>query len=283
MAYSIGIDIGGTNTRIAIVGEDNKIIHKEQIKTKDNVSFPNVISEKIISMLLEHKIPKNSIHAIGAGIPSITENGIVYDTTNIKSWKSLDLKGMLEKNTGITTYVENDAKCFALGELICGKLKGAKNAVAIILGTGVGSGIIINGDLYAGMMSSAGEIGKNALFDKTVEDYCSGTFFKTYGHSGEELFNLARKKSKTAKKVFEKYGSNLGLALVDVINILSPERVVLGGSIAKCYPYFGKSMKSVVQKKMHFKRLFKNISFVVTNNMDSAIIGAAALSKIRSV
>lgn len=241
------------------------------------------MASEVRRILEKNGISLSKIKSIGIGVPSITDNGVVYDATNIRSWKKVDLKAIMEESTGIVTYVENDAKCFALGELIDGKLKGSKNAVAVILGTGVGSGVIINGNLYAGMMSSAGEIGKNSLKDKTVEDYCSGRFFKEYGYSGEDVYSLAKKKSKSAQIIFDRYGANLGLALVGVINVLSPEVVLLGGSIAKSYPYFGKSMKKTIQDKMHFKRLFKKIRFMTTDNMDSALIGASALSKIRSV
>ena len=283
MAYSIALDIGGTNTRIAILDENHLIKIRESIKTKNSVDFSGVIGHEINNILEKNKISKSNIVAIGAGIPSITENGIIYDTTNIRSWKEVRLKEELERITGIATFVENDAKCFALGELITGKLKGSKNAVAIILGTGVGSGIIINGDIYAGMMSSAGEIGKNILFDGTVEDYCSGKFFKKKGYTGEEIFDEAEQKNKIALKILSEYGTNLGLALVDVINIISPERIVFGGSIARCYPYFSKSMNLTIKRKMHFKRLFEKIEFLTTDSMDSALIGAASVPKIRSV
>ena len=144
----IGIDLGATNVRVARIFEHKieKIV-SDPISNTDNAES---LIEQIKSMI--SSVINDDIYAIGIGVPSVVdvEKGIVYDVQNIPSWKEVPLKDILEKEFNKPTFINNDANCFALGEKYFGVGKGSKSMVGLILGTGFGSGLILNNILYSG-------------------------------------------------------------------------------------------------------------------------------------
>ncbi|MBN2881140.1 ROK family protein [Candidatus Woesearchaeota archaeon] len=275
MEYYIGIDLGGSKTRVGLVSEKGKIVSKSQFETEDTPDFIDRINVAIKQLMLD-----TDVKSIGIGFPAINKNGTVFDATNLKTWKNVNLKKRLEQANKVPVFVDNDANCFAYGEKIVGSLKPYDNCVAVILGTGVGMGIIINGEIHKGILCGAGEIGKNELHDGTVEDYCSGKFFeKEFNIKGEDIFTAAKRNNQKASKIFYEYGKNLGYALVPIINTIAPEAIVLGGSIAKGFPFFQKSMEQILRINVHYKRIYELVKIFPTKSMDSAIIGAALLGR----
>jgi len=276
----VGIDIGGTNTRIALVSRFKKIIKKIEFPTKDSLEFLDELIGKTKTLIDTHWLTKkNGVESIGIGFPSIFDSkGNVYETPNIKTWENVSLKKSFEKKLKVKTYVDNDANCFSWGEKLKGKLKPFSNGVAVILGTGVGCGIIINNKLYSGLMGGAGEIGKIDLFDSKIEDYCSGRFFeKEYNKKGEDIFKEAKKNKTYAKKIFFDLGKYVGYSLLPIIHILSPQAIVLGGSIGQDFRFYEKSLLKILDLNVHFKKIRENINILSTENMDSSLIGAAFL------
>ncbi|MDR3059884.1 MAG: ROK family protein, partial [Prevotella sp.] len=153
----IGIDLGGTNVRMGVVNNGTII---KKIAERCKVDQPaEVVTNQLKEML--HQIMTPEVKSIGIGVPSVVdaEKGIVYNVMNIPSWKEVHLKDILEKEFNIPVFVNNDCNCFALGEYHFGEGAGQKDLVAVALGTGVGSGIIIDGKLYNGGNTGAGEIG----------------------------------------------------------------------------------------------------------------------------
>ncbi|HET8855240.1 MAG TPA: ROK family protein, partial [Salinimicrobium sp.] len=188
----IGIDVGATKIHVGVV-QNGKIIEEKKFPTSAQAPEQQVMQE-----LMEGIAPfiGPDVLGIGIGVPGLIdpELGIVYDLVNIPSWKRVPLKTSLEERFKIPVAVTNDANTFALGEKIYGKAQKYKNMVGITLGTGLGAGIIINNDLYAGAYSCAGELGGISYLDETIEDYCSGKFFKNkFGMEGKELLSLAEK------------------------------------------------------------------------------------------
>ena len=182
----LGIDIGGTNIRVGLV-EDNVVVRIESLKIKKDGSETEIIDDLnlLIGQFLNEKID-----GIGIGVPSLVdpEKGIVYDATNIPAWKKVHLKEQIEAKNGIPVYVNNDANCFVMGEKYFGRVKAYSNIVGLIIGTGLGSGLVLNNHLYLGENCGAGEFGMIPFRNHNFEYYCSGQFFHNeYGVSGEEI------------------------------------------------------------------------------------------------
>lgn len=271
----IGIDIGGTNIRVGLA--ENDCIEKiEAVKIKKGCSKDEVIND--IFALIE-KLDLTNVSGIGVGVPSVIniEKGIVYDVQNIPSWKEVHLKEILEKRFGLPVRINNDANCFAVGEKYFGKAKEFSNVIGLIIGTGLGAGVIINGKLYTGRNSGAGEFGMIPFKDKYVEYYCSGQFFhNVYGLTGEELLHMAEQGNQQALAIFNEYGNNLGEAIKIIMYSLDPQIIVLGGSVSKSFNYFQQKMWDSINN-FKYSISLKKIMVEVSEKENVAILGAAAL------
>ena len=271
----IGIDIGATKIHIGLV-EDSKVIKEIKFPTLANASRDEIITNLI------HKIEElddPQVVGIGIGVPGLVdeENGIIYDLTNIPSWKEVHLKNYLESHFNKPVRITNDANVFAMGEKIFGKGGPFKNMVGVTLGSGFGTGIIIDHKLYSGTLSSAGELGNIPYLDKTIEDYCSGKFFRgNYGLNGNEVFQLAKEGDEGARDMFEEFGIHLGNALKIILNVLSPEAIFLGGSVSRSYQFFSESLEKTLDS-YPFKKVRKQLIIQPSETSDISILGAAAL------
>ncbi|TMI86290.1 MAG: ROK family protein, partial [Bacteroidetes bacterium] len=163
----LGIDLGGTNIRGGLVSENSLSSILSQRVTSDG-SVEQVLQELFA---VTDKLFDNSVKAIGIGVPGLvdTEKGIVYDVVNIPSWKEVPLRGLIQDRYSVPVLINNDANCFALGEFYFGKGKGTDSMVGLTIGTGLGSGIILNKKLYEGKHGGAGEFGMIDYLDKYVE------------------------------------------------------------------------------------------------------------------
>jgi len=272
---AIGVDLGGTNVRCGLV-EDEKIINLLAKSINSSGTEIEVLND--IFLLLDDLVT-DDIEGIGIGVPSVVdvENGIVYDVYNIPSWKSVPIKNILEKRYNKPVYVNNDANCFALGEKYFGKAKKYNNIVGLIIGTGLGAGIIINGKLYNGTNCGAGEFGMIPFKDDILEHYCSGYFFKKkYNITGEELYNLAVSKDEFALNVFREYGKNLGEAIKIILYAIDPEIIVMGGSVSKSFKYFKDALFETISDFGYPKSLEK-LKIEVSDVENVAILGAVGL------
>src|ERR1700744_4640661 len=222
----IGIDLGATNVRGAIVNDESiSEIISRRINTKG--SEEQVLED--VYYIIDKLIDKD-VKAIGIGLPSVVdvEQGIVYDVQHIPSWKEVHLKQILENRYQITVFVNNDANCFALGEHYFGKGKGKKDMVGLTIGTGLGAGIIINNQLYAGPNCGAGEFGCVDYLDNNYEYYCSGSFFNNvYGLNGEDVFKNAQKGGEQALKLYAEMGTHLGNAIKVIMYTYDPALIIL--------------------------------------------------------
>jgi glucokinase len=271
----LGIDIGGTNLRVGLV-DDNNLVRVEAINVNKNGNEKEIVNDLI---LLIKKFPDEKIDGIGIGVPSVvdSEKGIAYDVTNIPSWKEVHLKEILEAEFNIPVYVNNDANCFVVGEKYFGEIKDFKNIVGLIIGTGLGSGLILNNNLYTGKNYGAGEFGMILYKDQNYEYYCSGHFFKNEYHlSGEEVFHQAQLNEKKALNIFTQYGNHLGEAIKMILFAIDPEVIVLGGSVSKSFKFFKDSMWESVNK-FSYNHSLKSLKILVSKINHSAILGAAAL------
>ena len=271
----IGIDLGATNIRGAVVSGDalSEIITR-RIHTKGTKEQVLGDVYSLIDALID-----NEVKAIGIGVPSVVDvkRGIIYDVIHIPSWKEVHLKELLEDRYHIPVFVNNDANCFALGEHYFGKGKGVADMIGVTIGTGLGSGIIINHHLYAGKNCGAGEFGMVDYLDNNVEYYCSGSFFNNvYGLNGEDVFKKAKNGDAQALKLYGELGTHLGNAIKIMMYTYDTGLIVLGGSVQLAFEFFEQAMWERI-KTFGFPKSIEGLEIKTSALENSGILGAAAL------
>jgi glucokinase len=276
----IGVDLGGTSIRAGKVVNE-KIVHLARLATPSLGSVEDVMDQ--IYTVIDDCFDASTL-SIGVGVPSVVdvEMGIVYDVTNIPSWKVVPLKELLENRYKVPVYINNDANCFAVGEKYFGKAKNYKNIVGVTLGTGLGCGLIFNGKLYEGSNCGAGEFGNIPYLLHNVEYYASGQFFSDEKNvNAIDLYHQAQKGDPTALALFSEYGHHLGETIKSILYAYDPEVIVLGGSASQSFAFFKEAMYQALQD-FAFRNVLSNLKIEVSDLENSAIFGAAALTMIKN-
>lgn len=271
----IGVDIGGTKIHIGVV-EAGKITNELTIPTSVEESKDQILNE-LIAGIKELMDPE--IAGIGVGVAGLIdeENGIVFGVQNIPSFQEVHLKQSLENYFNKPVFLTNDANSFVLGEKLYGRGRDFSNIVGLTLGTGLGGGIILNNQLYSGLHASAGEFGGIPYLDKTIEDYCSGKFFRhQFGLSGHAVHDMAEQGDEQALAIMQQLGHHIGHAIKIILFALSPEAIFLGGSVSNCFPYFEAGMRASLQQ-FPFQKVREQVVIERSIMTNSAILGAAAL------
>lgn len=271
----LGIDLGGTNVRAALL-EGDALSEIHSLPVNKTNGREGVLEQ--IGTLVE-QFEKGKIEGIGVGVPSYVDidQGIVYDTVNLPGWDEVPLKAIIENKFHVPVSVNNDANCFALGEKYYGKGKPYTSLVGITLGTGVGAGIIINGKLYTGQNCGAGEIGALPYRNRDYEFYAGGSFFTEFHQTtAREAFKKAEQGDTKALEIFSAYGHHLGELIKLVLLAYDPEAIILGGSIANAWKYFNESM-TISLHQFLFKQHIKNLKIEVSSLDNAGIYGAAHL------
>jgi glucokinase len=271
----IGLDLGASNIRGGLIhGDRISQIHSRRIQSEGTVE--DVMNDicAIIDLLIVEEVV-----AIRIGVPSVVdvEQGIVYDVQYIPSWKEVHLKSILEKRYHIPVFVNNDANCFVLGEYYFGKGAGAENLVGLAIGTGLGTGIIINHQLYAGDNCGAGEFGMVDYLDHCYEYYCSGQYFQNvYQVDGQVVFEKAKAGDPESQQWYAEMGTHLGNAIKMIMYTLDIPLMIFGGSVRNAYPFFNKTMWARINSFAYRKSLEK-FRIELSELENSGILGAAGL------
>lgn len=271
----IGVDLGGTKVR-AGVAKDGKIRDEREQLFNSKGS-----QEETLEQLIELIRPLISPHVqgIGLGVPSVIDidRGIVYNVANIPSWERVPLKDILEDAFGLPVSVNNDVNCFILGEHRFGQVKGLNTVVGITSGTGLGAGIIINNQIFYGSNCGAGEIGLLSYRDYNIEYYASGNFFETqYQVTALSAHELALQGNPDALVWWKEFGVHMGHAIKTVVYSYDPEAIVIGGSLAKAFPFFAGSMHhSLID--FTFPESIKRLKIMQSVNENITLLGAAGL------
>lgn len=311
--YAIGIDVGGTNTKFGVVNKNGEILIQDRIKTneKENVEgFIEVLAEKLQPMIDQYGGPEAFV-GIGMGAPNANYyQGTIEYAANLK-WKGIiPMADIMEEKFKIQTKLTNDANAAAVGEMQYGIAKGMKNFITITLGTGVGSGVIIDGKIVLGYNGFAGELGHvivrngGRLHQGTglcgsLESYASATgvrdtaieflqanpdinsLLSSYTIdelTSETVFKCAKQGDVLANEVFEFTGQILGEALATFVHFSAPEAIVLFGGLTKAGDLIMKPTRQAMEDNL--LQVFKNqvkILFSTLNEADAAILGASAL------
>lgn len=276
----IGIDLGATNLRVGLV-ENGEITSIEKSQLPADKSVMSIIN-KMCDMI--HDVDDEA-SKIGIGVPSVvdSEEGIVYDVQNIPGWEKVHLKDLLEEKTGKEVHLNNDANCFALGELFFGEGQGKKNLVGLVIGTGFAGGIILDGKIYEGRNCGAGEFGMIPYKQSILEHYCSGQFFsKLVGVNGEEIYEKALNDHPASKKLFQEFGTHVAQAIKIVLYTYDPESIVLGGSISATFDQFKEGFEREL-KSFGFPNSLNHVEIAVSKTKEIAVLGAAALTENKSI
>ncbi len=271
MGKRIGIDVGGTNVKIALVDKSGKIIYSNSVPTYAKMGYEytvNNIKQAIKDLMKETNTTAKDIDGIGFDFPGQVDykTGVVKLAPNIPGWVNVPIAQMIEEEFHIPTRIDNDVRCAALGEMKFGAGQGCENFVCITVGTGIGSGLVINGQLVRGASNAAGEIGHIKLQMKDglicgcgdtgcLEAYASGPsivamaqdyikggkstkFREMAAAEGGEITpymvaKAAEAGDPVAKRIFAIVGEYIGIGLTSVINLLNPEKVIIGGGVAE--------------------------------------------------
>lgn len=311
--YVVGIDIGGTNTVFGIVDARGHVVAADSVKTKKHVDFDDYIEElhEGLSRLIKTNDAEDQIQGIGIGAPNANYyTGEIINPPNLPWGPIIPLAEKVSKAFGgIPVAITNDANAAALGEMTYGAARGMKDFIMITLGTGVGSGIVINGQLVYGSDGFAGELGHVIMKRNNgrvcgcgrtgcLEAYCSATgvartareFLEVRTEpsllrnieiediTSKDVYDAAMAGDKLAKDIFNYTGEILGEAFADMVAFSSPQAIILFGGLAKSGDLLLKPLKETFDKSV--MPIFKGKTKILISELkesDAAVLGASAL------
>lgn len=301
--HILSIDLGGSKLMVGIIDYNGNILAKEKIFLKLKVTKEYLV-ENIFMMTedLLNQIKDIYIESAAVTVPGIadSENGILIYAP-YSGIRNFEIGKILTERLQVPVFVENDANACAYGEMIFGACKGVKNFLWITVSNGVGGAVVIKGQIYDGIFKGAGEIGHiNVVEDGYIcgcgnngclEVYSSGPaivrrYLEKNQNFNEEvtaktIAEAAKKGEKSAQEIYKETGYFLGKAISYAVNILNPEKVILGGGISMDLELFLPEIHRVINK-MVFRDANKNLVVEKTALFyDAALIGAAAIAKIK--
>ena len=259
----IGIDLGGTKIEGILLDEKYNTIQRKRIETRQENGYDSIV-KSIISLINELRAKTDEKTSVGICTPGVTgaDSGLIKNS-NTQCLIGMPLKNDLENVLGFEIVMENDANCFALAESVLGSAKGYDVVFGVIIGTGVGGGIVINGTLHKGRTNIAGEWGHHTLHPNGNECYCGKQGCVETYISGPALekrwFEITGKKEslqsivqdlsdEKAKQWKKEFLENFGIGLANVIDILDPDVIVLGGGVSNIQFLYDEGKKAVYDK-----------------------------------
>ena len=313
--YYLGVDLGGTTIKVGLVSEKYEMLRSISGFTLRERSSEEILKD--MAMLCQEVmklegITEKDIHSIGIGSPGIASpnEGIILSSSNL-NFDHVNVRKEIQKYINTDVYVENDANCAALGEVICGAAKGESNVVVVTIGTGVGGGIVAEGKINRGSFFGAGEIGHQVIsYDNGLpcgcgrkgcwEQYASATALIRQAKEAVEkapesmilrlakdhcmdhinakvIFEAAQEGDQVAQDVLEKYFKYIACGLTNIINTLEPSMIVLGGGMSAQKEYLTDPVTKYVQDEMYGGLSLKTKIKAATLGNDAGIIGAAFL------
>ena len=272
----LGIDIGGTTISFGLV-EGTEIVKQIRVPSfRKDASLQETI-DYLIGKIEDIITP--AVTSIGVGVPTLVDvkHGIVFDATNIKSWRRVPLKDILEDRFKIPVNVNNDANCYALGAAARLGEHEHEVVVGVTLGTGTGVGIIANGKLFCGDNCGAGEIGSVPYNGADFESFCSKQFFENRGRNSLEASIAAEAGDPDSIALFNEFGTHLGELLSLVMYSYDPGCIVFGGGVANTYKHFKDSLMVALRKRYPYTHALDRLEIKVMPSEDVALLGASLL------
>lgn len=313
----IGVDLGGTNIAVGLVNEACKIFAKGSLPTLKEREYPEIIKDMatlILELIEKEGMKTEDFESIGVGSPGVPDckTGEIVYATNLR-FKNVPLRQELKKYIDLPVYVNNDANIAAYAESINGAAKGAGIAVAVTIGTGIGSGLIVDGRIYSGFNNAAAELGHMVInFEGEKcgcgrkgcwEAYASATACirqtkKAAQENPESLinglvdgdleritaktaFDAAKQGDKTGLRVVERYIQYIGEGLANVVNIFQPEIILIGGGVCKEGEYLLAPLRKYIHENTFAPAYHIKIAELRVAEMgnDAGIVGAAMLKE----
>jgi len=315
MKYYLGVDIGGMTVKAGIVGSDGVIIAKDSCETRPERANEEVIKD--VFLLLERLLKKNGmtfddVEGVGMGIPGTvnSEKGVVTYSGNL-NFKKFNVLKTFRKYCKIPVFIGNDANCAALGETVFGSGKGKKNSILVTIGTGIGTGFIIDGKIFEGNRGEGAEGGHICIRTGGIkctcgergcwEAYASATalmrqtaeFIKKYPDSlmvkkaeeygeinGKVPFECYKEGDKAAEKTIKNYVKYVSCGIINLVNIFRPDVVIVGGGVSNAGDFFISMIEKTV-KRHSFGGSHNVTPPVICASLgnDAGIIGAACLCR----
>jgi glucokinase len=311
----IGVDLGGTNLRTALLSKDGDILDKRKEATHASDGWKKVVARLIDNITRQREVAVQRglfVAAIGVGAPGVImmDKGIVVKSPNFPDWNNLPLKEELEKALHIPVVIENDANAAALGEQWRGAGHGIGSMILVTLGTGVGGGIVLDNKIWHGADGMAGEIGHMTIIPDgrlcgcgnagCLEMYASARGIVQSYHealektdsassgdmqviTSERVYQEARSGNERAVRVMKEMGRLLGIGMANLINIFNPEMIVIGGGVKDAWQLFiGATHQEIMRRAFQVPAERTNIVPSLLGD-DAGMVGAAAvaLQKIR--
>src|SRR5580698_285910 len=275
--YSIGVDLGGTNLRIAAVDDSGNLVEKTTLGTRVAMGRDHVVNDMCaaIQELAEKHRDSGKLLGIGIGVPGIIdmETGMVRESPNLPDWADYPVRTEIEKRLGTRVILENDANSAAFGEKWLGVAKDVDDMAMLTLGTGVGGGLVLGGRIWHGMAGMAAEFGHTTVEPEgalcgcgnrgCLEAYASATAIVRMAReaaasgaasalaqaadsdvefSAKAVYNLAIQGDEEARKIFRCVGRALGIVLSDMVNALNLPMYVIGGGVSSAWEVFAPSI-----------------------------------------
>jgi len=310
MKIALGIDIGGTNTAFGFIDQEGNTLAEAKIPTSNHKEINDYINElaEAINSTFEPLREKHQLIGIGVGAPNANfHRGTIEHAANLL-WKGvIPFVELLSKHFNLPIFINNDANTAAIGEMVYGSAKNMKNFIAITLGTGLGSGIVVNGQMQYGYLGTAGELGHIIITHNgrlcgcgrrgCLETYVSATGLTTTAKeiletskeqsilrslplddlNSKNIYKAALENDKLAKEIFNHTAQILGLALANYVAIANPEAIFLNGGLAKAGDLiFKPTYKAMEENMLH---IFKGKTQLLCSGIEgnAAILGASAM------
>lgn len=302
---AVGIDFGGTTVKIGLVVDGRIVGRQPPLQTQTFAGSPpliNAMVREVEAVRAAH--PELPAMALGVGMPGFVDydGGVVHGLTNVRGWKEIALRDILQERTGLPSVIENDAKSMAYAEWRHGAAQGKRNVVCITLGTGVGGGLIIDGRLYRGSNFGAGEIGQmsvdpdghhghygnhgalekyvgNAqIVERAMEMYASGLQGAPEGEmTPQTLQAAAQRGDPVAIALWKEIGGRIGFMLSNVVWLLNPDAIVIGGGVAKAGEWVFGPVRAEIKSRC--SPVFWQKLEIIPAKLggDAGLIGAATL------
>lgn len=311
----VGVDIGGTGIQTGVVDDNGKMLAETSIITRVDLSFPEQVGQIVQSVrdvLAKAGYATDDLQSVGVGIPGIADKktGVIINCNNL-GWRHAPFRQEFQKHLDMPVYLENDANVAALAESYFGVSAGTSSSVFITLGTGVGSGIIINGKVWTGYHGIGGELGHTILEidgipctcgnDGCTERYCSATaiiwlarqYLQMHPDSlimdmiggnltkinAKIVFDAAKELDPTAAKIVQFYIKCLARTIANVVNFFDPEVIVLGGGVSKAGDYLLDNIMRIYPDFVLFNELPMPEVKIAKLGPEAGIIGAAMLKE----
>ena len=315
----LGIDLGGTKILTAVIDAAGKMLSRDHSVTpaaEGQEAVIEAIMESTKRSLSEAGMTSEDLTAVGIGAPGLSnpETGILYTSPNLPGWHDVPLRDFISKEFGKTTYLINDGSAAAVGELYFGAAKRARDFIYITVSTGIGGGIVVNGEIYAGSTGTAGELGHMVIdddgplcncgntgcwemlasgtalaseakriiergTDTTILDYAGGNIEKV---KAEAIHEAAVAGDDLANRLIARNAYYLGVGLANLINIFNPEVIVIGGGLSNIGDLLLLPAYEEAGRRA-FKQSYQSMHFTLADlGRNSGVIGAAAYALERS-